>query len=83
MTGIRQQCHRPGHKAEYDLNNDINDIKRDTEREGTAEICRHVAMRALAIVMTMGKMAVVMMVTGGHLRSDYCNANILIFDYTE
>lgn len=41
------------------------------------------AMRAMAIMMAMSKMAVVMMMTGGHLRSDYCNVNVQIFDYTE
>jgi len=41
------------------------------------------AVRAMAIVMAVGGMPVVMMMTCGHLRSDNCNANVLIFDYTD
>ncbi|MEQ8743179.1 hypothetical protein [Parasphingorhabdus sp.] len=83
MASIRQQCHRSGQQAVYDFDNDICDIERDSEREGSAEVRRHMAVRAMAIVMAVGGMPVVMMMTCGHLRSDNCNANVLIFDYTD
>jgi|TARA_R110001606_G_scaffold26447_6_gene85420 hypothetical protein len=41
------------------------------------------AMRAVAVVMAMDNMAVIVMMTCGHRRSDYCNANVQIFDYTD
>jgi hypothetical protein len=40
-------------------------------------------MRTMTIMMAVGGMPVVVMMTCGHLRSDYCNANVQIFDYTD
>ncbi len=71
MSGIGKQSHGTGQQAERDFDNDVYDIERNAEREGPAEIGWHMTMGTLAVMMAVVDMSViVVMVTGGHLRSD-------------